>query len=282
MGIKNLQADLAARRLMTARTSRTSPSDGPRRPSPSAMKRPAAATSTATSPAVTRVVATSAATASSTSSARQGRRARPRSRRRVRPEPHRATSRCSTTRTARSATSSRPVGLTVGDTLFAGATAPTSARATRCRCRTSRSAPMIHNVELKPGRGAQMIRSAGTWGQLMAKEGDYAQVRLPSGAVRKVLHRVPRHHRPARQHRARDHPHRQGRQEPLAGHPPHRPRSGHEPGRPPARRWRRQVRPGQPAPGLAVGQEDQGSHHPQEQADRQVHRQRAPQGVRSQ
>ncbi len=46
---------------------------------------------------------------------------------------------------------------------------------------------VIHNVELKPGRGAQMIRSAGSWGQLMAKEGDYAQVRLPSGAVRKVL-----------------------------------------------------------------------------------------------
>ena len=45
----------------------------------------------------------------------------------------------------------------------------------------------IHNVELKPGRGAQMIRSAGSSGQLMAKEGGYAQVRLPSGVVRKVL-----------------------------------------------------------------------------------------------
>jgi len=42
-------------------------------------------------------------------------------------------------------------------------------------------------VELKPGRGAQMIRSAGSSGQLMAKEGGYAQVRLPSGVVRKVL-----------------------------------------------------------------------------------------------
>ncbi len=46
---------------------------------------------------------------------------------------------------------------------------------------------VVHNVELKPGRGGQLIRSAGSWGQLMAKEGDYAQVRLPSGAVRKVM-----------------------------------------------------------------------------------------------
>lgn len=44
----------------------------------------------------------------------------------------------------------------------------------------------IHNVELKPGKGAQMIRSAGAEGQLMAKEGKYAQVKLPSGEFRLV------------------------------------------------------------------------------------------------
>ncbi len=44
----------------------------------------------------------------------------------------------------------------------------------------------IHAIELKPGRGAQMVRSAGNGAQLMAKEGDYAQVRLPSGEVRLV------------------------------------------------------------------------------------------------
>jgi large subunit ribosomal protein L2 len=79
-----------------------------------------------------------------------------------------------------------PVGLAVGDTLFAG---PNS------DIRPGNSLPLlnipvgtiIHNVELKPGRGAQIIRSAGTSGQLMAKEERYAQVRLPSGAVRKVL-----------------------------------------------------------------------------------------------
>ena len=45
---------------------------------------------------------------------------------------------------------------------------------------------MIHNIELKPGKGAQMVRSAGNAAQLMAKEGDYAQVRLPSGEVRMI------------------------------------------------------------------------------------------------
>ena len=45
---------------------------------------------------------------------------------------------------------------------------------------------IIHNVELKPGKGAQMVRSAGNGAQLMAKEGEFAQVRLPSGEVRKV------------------------------------------------------------------------------------------------
>jgi large subunit ribosomal protein L2 len=79
-----------------------------------------------------------------------------------------------------------PVGLNVGDTVFAGANVD---------IRPGNSLPLqnipigtvIHNIEIKPGRGAQIIRSAGSWGQLMAKEGDYAQVRLPSGAVRKVL-----------------------------------------------------------------------------------------------
>ncbi len=44
----------------------------------------------------------------------------------------------------------------------------------------------VHNVELKPGKGAQLVRSAGASAQLMAKEGDYAQLRLPSGEFRLV------------------------------------------------------------------------------------------------
>ena len=79
-----------------------------------------------------------------------------------------------------------PVDLKVGDTVMAGEGAD---------IRPGNSLPLInipigtviHNVELKPGRGAQIIRSAGSSGQLMAKEGRYAQVRLPSGSVRMVL-----------------------------------------------------------------------------------------------
>lgn len=45
---------------------------------------------------------------------------------------------------------------------------------------------MIHNIELKPGKGGQLVRAAGNTAQLMAKEGKYAQVRLPSGEVRMI------------------------------------------------------------------------------------------------
>lgn len=45
---------------------------------------------------------------------------------------------------------------------------------------------VIHNLELKPGRGGQLVRGAGVGAQLMAKEGDWAQVRLPSGEVRRI------------------------------------------------------------------------------------------------
>jgi large subunit ribosomal protein L2 len=79
-----------------------------------------------------------------------------------------------------------PVGLNVGDTVVAGETADIRPG----NCLALLNIPVgqiVHNVELKPGRGAQMIRSAGTFGQLMAKDGRYAQVRLPSGTVRKVL-----------------------------------------------------------------------------------------------
>ena len=45
---------------------------------------------------------------------------------------------------------------------------------------------MIHNIEMQPGRGGQMVRAAGSAAQLLAKEGDYAQIRLPSGEVRLI------------------------------------------------------------------------------------------------
>jgi large subunit ribosomal protein L2 len=45
----------------------------------------------------------------------------------------------------------------------------------------------VHNIELKPGKGGQIARAAGTFAQLVAKDGDYAQLRMPSGEIRKVF-----------------------------------------------------------------------------------------------
>ena len=79
-----------------------------------------------------------------------------------------------------------PDGLKVGDVIYSGPDAD---------IQTGNALPLanipvgtiIHCVELKPGKGAQLARSAGNGAQLMAKEEKYAQVRLPSGEVRKVL-----------------------------------------------------------------------------------------------
>ena len=45
---------------------------------------------------------------------------------------------------------------------------------------------MLHNIEMKPGKGGQIARAAGTFAQLVAKDGDYAQLRMPSGEIRKI------------------------------------------------------------------------------------------------
>ena len=78
-----------------------------------------------------------------------------------------------------------PIGVAVGDVLMSGEAVdirPGNALPVK-------SIPLgtvIHNVESQPGSGAKMIRSAGSFGQLMAKEGEAAQIRMPSGEVRQV------------------------------------------------------------------------------------------------
>jgi large subunit ribosomal protein L2 len=79
-----------------------------------------------------------------------------------------------------------PVGLNVGDQVVSGS---------EVDIRAGNSMPLsnmpvgttIHNIELQPGNGGQMVRSAGTSAQLLAKEGKYAHIRMPSGEVRLVL-----------------------------------------------------------------------------------------------
>lgn len=78
-----------------------------------------------------------------------------------------------------------PNGLKVGDTVRSGADAdikPGNALALK----NIPVGTFIHNIELYPGKGAQLVRAAGNMAQLMGKEGDYALVRLPSGEMRKV------------------------------------------------------------------------------------------------
>ncbi len=78
-----------------------------------------------------------------------------------------------------------PMELKVGDTLLSGE---------RVDIKPGNSLPLkniplgtlIHNIEMKPGKGAQLIRSAGSSGQLMAKEGKYAHIKMPSGEVRLI------------------------------------------------------------------------------------------------
>ena len=78
-----------------------------------------------------------------------------------------------------------PVGLKVGDIVESGESA--DIRAGNALPLTNIPVgSLIHNIELKPGKGGQMVRAAGNSAQLMAKEGEYAQVRLPSGEVRMV------------------------------------------------------------------------------------------------
>jgi len=79
-----------------------------------------------------------------------------------------------------------PVGLKVGDNVISSTTADIKP-GNALPLRNIPVGTVIHNIELHPGRGGQMVRSAGAGAQLMAKEGKYATVRLPSSEVRKVL-----------------------------------------------------------------------------------------------
>jgi large subunit ribosomal protein L2 len=79
-----------------------------------------------------------------------------------------------------------PLDLKVGDTVLSGPEADIKP-GNALPLKAIPLGTIIHNVELKLGKGAQLARSAGTFAQLMAKEGRYSQVKLPSGEVRMVL-----------------------------------------------------------------------------------------------
>ncbi len=78
-----------------------------------------------------------------------------------------------------------PDGLEVSHEVVSSATADIKP-GNSLRLRNIPPGTSIHNIELRKGKGGQLVRSAGTAAQLMAKDGDYAQVRLPSGEIRRV------------------------------------------------------------------------------------------------
>ena len=78
-----------------------------------------------------------------------------------------------------------PLGVSVGDTLISGP----NAEIRPGNCLPISNIPvgtLVHNIEVKEGKGGQFVRSAGAAAQLLAKEGDFAQIRLPSGEVRLI------------------------------------------------------------------------------------------------
>ena len=148
------------------------------------------------------------------------------------------------------------VGLKVGDTIVAGQNVdilPGNA----LPLKNIPLGTQLHNVELRPGQGGQIARSAGSSVQLVAKEGDYASVKMPSGEIRKINMEC---FATIGQVGNIDHENvsigKAGPQ-PLEGDPSARARRRDEPGRSPAGRRRRED-VGWPAPGVAVGPADQG------------------------
>ena len=79
-----------------------------------------------------------------------------------------------------------PMGLNVGDTVMAGNEAEIKPGNT-LPVSAIPLGTMIHNIEIKPGQGARLVRSAGVAAQIVAREGKYAQVKMPSGEVRLIM-----------------------------------------------------------------------------------------------
>ena len=135
---------------------------------------------------------------------------------------------------------------------------------------------VVHAIELRPGGGAKIARSAGAKVQLVAKDGPYAQLRMPSGEIRNVDVRCRATVGEVGNAEQAQHQLGQGRPDALEGQAPDRPRCRDEPGRSPARRWRGQdlrwSSPGQP------GRQARGSHPAAEQGQRRADRPAPAQG----
>ena len=161
-----------------------------------------------------------------------------------------------------------PQGLGQGDLVENGAGADIKPG----NCLPLRNIPtgtVVHAIELRPGGGAKIAHRPATGVQLLAKEGSYAQLRMPSGEIRPVDVELPAHDRRGRQCRAGQHQARQGGGRTVEGQAADRTWCGHEPGRPPARRRRGQElrRPSPSQPIKTGGRPDPASQQGQRSAD---------------
>ena len=130
----------------------------------------------------------------------------------------------------------QPVGLKVGQTIMSGPDADILV-GNALPLRLIPTGTIVHNIELRPGKGAQMARSAGAQVNLIAKEGEYALLKLPSSETRRVLVDCMA---TIGQVGNTDHENvtigKAGTQ-PVEGYSPGQPRCFDEPCRPPARWW---------------------------------------------
>ena len=165
----------------------------------------------------------------------------------------------------------QPVGLKVGATVSSGPEADILV-GNALPLKNIPAGTTVHAIELRPGKGAQMARSAGAQAQLVAKEGDYALLKLPSGETRKVLVECMA---TIGQVGNTDHENvsigKAGRNRWKGIRPTNR-GVVDEPGGSPARRRRGQDL-GRPSSGDAVGPADTRLQDTQQQADRRIHRQ---------
>ena len=129
-----------------------------------------------------------------------------------------------------------PVGLEVGRTVTSGPDADILV-GNALPLKNIPPGTVVHNVELKPGKGGQMARSAGAQAQLVSREAEYALLKLPSGEIRRVRVECMATVGQVGNVEHENVSYRQGGPHALAGQASAQPRCDDEPGRSPARWW---------------------------------------------
>ena len=167
-----------------------------------------------------------------------------------------------------------PWNLPVGQTIVSGPEAPIKVGNT-LPLRVIPTGTTIHNIEMKPGKGGQLVRGSGTAAQLLAKDGIYSLLRLPSGELRRVESEWQGYHRAGGQPGPEEHKARQGGPEPVEGQETFGQRLGHESSGPSARGRRGSVSRGHARTKDPVGQACTGIPYQKEKEVQQHDREEA-------